>query len=423
MGLYGNTFANGPFFSVVNEAYFGKSEVMLKMEEQIGKIRESYSRYKDNTASKEVQEFNRLMEQQFGMEVFALHVIPSDMKNARTFPIAARFDEFLKNDIGKKIKIDNKKGYYFAKDNGFCIICAVYAGLLTDPTITNGEILGIILHEIGHNFADAVSNTIKVYNRIIVGCSLIAQIIFIISSGLSLLPITILIDKENTNFEAKSNEVGRTEHRIGAYFQGILYKFSDISFNILEFFDRFTFSTGSKIYKLLAKIRLLFARDSIHVPKQNEILADKFATINGYGPEIQSALSKMTHDPSAAEKAIEKIPVVGPLMNLSYAKTTSDSFKYDEYPHLVQRINSSIDVLEYELKKKGLDPKLEKTIKSQVDELKKLRDKISEVDKDSTKAAKFKAGYNALVNNKLPEAITKEIEEKINKELDEYINS
>jgi len=58
-GLYGNKFAYGPFF--LNEAYFGKSDIMLKMEEQIGKIRENYSRYKDNTASAEVQAFDTLI--------------------------------------------------------------------------------------------------------------------------------------------------------------------------------------------------------------------------------------------------------------------------------------------------------------------------------------------------------------------------
>lgn len=418
MGLYGNKFCDTPFF--LNEAYFGKSETLLKMEEYIGKIRDEYSRFKDNAATENCQLFNRLMEQQFGMEVFALHIIPSKIKNAFTNPIATRFDVFLKNDLSKKVKMDKDRGYYFDKDNGLCIICTIYGGLLEDKKISNAEILAILLHELGHNFADAVNNNIKAYNRGLVFTQILLQIISAISSSFKTLPISIVSDIYNTNTFIKYHETDRTEKKFGAILTGIDFKFGDIAMNVSEFFSRISFGLGNKINKLFAKLNKLFESDNIHAPKQNEMLSDKFATIYGYGPELQSALSKMTLNTGSVEQFVEKIPLFGPMMNLSYAESTSDFFKYDEHPQLIQRINSSISALEFELNKHNLDPKLEKTIKSQINDLKKTKDRVMTIEKDATKAQQFRANYNAYVNKEFPDSINKQIEEKINKELDEY---
>lgn len=68
----------------VNEAYIGKTDNLLKIEEKINELRGNLSRYKDFDRNKVTQEINRLFEDQFGMDVFALHMINQNIMNAYT---------------------------------------------------------------------------------------------------------------------------------------------------------------------------------------------------------------------------------------------------------------------------------------------------------------------------------------------------
>ena len=77
MSVFFNEAAQYRALTVVNEAYIEKTPILLEIEKQIGKIRAIYdSRYKDINNSPEVVELNRLFEKQFGMDIFALHLIP-----------------------------------------------------------------------------------------------------------------------------------------------------------------------------------------------------------------------------------------------------------------------------------------------------------------------------------------------------------
>ena len=106
---------------VLNEAYFGKSAIMQEMEKVIGDIRSKYKTMKDMDADQSVVQFNRLMEKQFGMNVFSLHIDHSNIKNAYTFPISTRFDISFSNGLKNKVEKDNKTGFRFKTRNCFCI--------------------------------------------------------------------------------------------------------------------------------------------------------------------------------------------------------------------------------------------------------------------------------------------------------------
>ena len=164
MSIYGNNILEYRY-QIVNEAYFGKTDTLMKIEQQIGIIRQNaLKKLSDINRSPEVQKLNRLFEKQFGMEVFALHVERSEMINADTISIATRFDVAFKDDIRKKVAASKSKGYYFTPGNNLCIICNVYLGLLKCESLTDEEIVAVILHELGHNFADAVSDTVAIDN-------------------------------------------------------------------------------------------------------------------------------------------------------------------------------------------------------------------------------------------------------------------
>ena len=150
------------------------------------------------------------------------------------------------------------------------------------------------------------------------------------------------------------------------------------------------------------------------------MIADKFATINGYGPELQSALAKMNMISSRSEKFVEKIPFIGALINLSYTQAYEDVYKFDEHPQLIQRINSSLSILEAEMKKKELDPKLKKIIQTQIDQIKKLKEEVTTAREDATKAERYRANYNKIVEEEDKYSITKEMEDKINNMIDKF---
>jgi hypothetical protein len=406
------------YLKFLHEVYFEKTDTLKKMEDSIGKIREGYGRYKDNSATKEVQEFNRLMESQFGMEVFALQIETSSEVNAYTITIASRFDMLYEDDFASLVELDKKKGYRFVKDNGLCVVVVIYGGLLTNPNLTNAEILAVILHEVGHNFADFISNDLRIYNANYLKQYLDLTVIdILLNFGVKAAIGFSAFKKTNNNEYVKEVEKNRKYRSFEAFKTGVKNKIEDNKNSIKSFLYRLTGGINFRIQKLGISYDSL-EKNSIR--KQDEIIADKFATINGYGPELQSALAKMTLISGRQEKFVEKIPFIGALINLSYAQALDDIYKFDEHPQLMQRINSSLSALEFELKKKDIDPKLKKVIQSQIDDIKKLKEEVTKEREDGTKAERYRANYNKIVEEEDKYSITKEMEDKLNNLIDKF---
>lgn len=421
MGIYGNFIKDQGSLSnsLLLEAYFGKSDTLLEIEDKIGQLRNNYNYYKDYKQMEEVIQINRLFEKQFGMDIFSLHIVPSKIKNAFTCPVATRFDiAFDKNSLKKKVNFDKRNGYTFKKGNGLAIVCTVYAGLLQDESITNGEIVAVLLHEIGHNFADAIDANISVANKNLIIYKLYFLILNIIATFGLTLPLGLLTVYNNLNSTVASSEADRTPHPVAAWFSGVQGKIDDKMYTLNEFIRRITFGSSIKVNKLLNIQAKTSKSNRYSINRRNETLADKFCGIYGYGPEQASVLSKMMFNQSDVEKFVEDIPIFGPLMNESYAKAVKNLDEYDCHPHVIQRLNSEIDTLNYELSKHDVDPKLEKVIRQQIKELNELKYKIVEITSDQTKAQQIYATYAAYVDRTLPRGMDKKIEMEIDKALD-----
>lgn len=419
MGVYGNNCRNYKF-SIVNEAYFGKSETLLEIEREISKLRQSFSYYVNAKSTDEVFNINRLFEKQFGMDIFSLSVIPSKIKNAYTYPVATRYDIAFGENLARKVEVD-KNGYRFKKGNGLCIVCTLYSGLLTDPNITDAEIVAVILHEIGHNFADAISTEIQAYNKNMAMYRVYLMILEVISSSGILLPDAILNVYMNLNSTVANKEMDYTKHPILDWFTGIGAHISDTGYTINDFFRRLSGGIGIKLQKLLSWPYKVFKLGQDTIPKKNEVLADKFAGIHGYGPEQASVLIKMTFEPSEAQRALEKVPLLGSLCNASFENATKNLHEYDCHPHVMQRINSEITTLERELDKSDVDPKLKKVIKNQIDDLNKLKKEITTITSDKTRAERIAITYAAYIDNKMPAPLSKKFEKQLDSEIDKIV--
>jgi len=405
------------FESTIEEAYIGKSETLQQIEKQLQIIHDTVKRGQDINSKPEVQKLNRLIEKQFGMDIFSLRVLQEGNINAYTMVIGTKFDIGLEYDMRDLVIGSQDKGYRFKDNNNLCIITCISLGLLTHPEITGEELTGILLHEIGHNFADCLDNSIRLANRKIVKnyyqyCILKASIIFGRKYKKEL--------EQNTNkYERKQSEK-ESKHRI---LRGWIRGLAALKYNFSSF-------CGQVISKLIfSKFRAAKYTDEEKnrqedkikkdLGRKNEVFADKFAAIYGYGGAVAKGLYKMDTNLSKADKFLDKI--FGQSVVDNYNKLYQDYFLYDVHPHTIQRANSMMNSLKTELAKEDLDPKMKEVIKKQLEEMEKFVKEITTACKnDSERQAVRKAFYNT-VNEKSPDALAKELEDEIEKELDEAL--
>lgn len=419
--------------NIVNEAYIGKTLVLEQIEDLISQIRGKITRYKDFDRMKEVQALNRLFEKQFGMDVFALHMIPENVMNAYTCVIARNFDVYRRKNFSDYLVADRKDGFKFRSDNNFCIIANVYYGLFTNPDLTDGEILAIILHEIGHNFADFLDDNIRLANQYIMDSWMATNIAQIIVDAIQLNIIGVIGDISNViqgltmmnNFKKnkmeKINQKGK-ERTISPTLKGLSGKTSDFFGTCANILYKYNIITlGFKgIGKLFRKPFENFLKNSAKksVDRRNEIIADKFATVYGYGPELTTGLQKMSSYKSKDYTIIDKLPF-GKKFNEAWDKLYLDINEFDCHPHDIQRANECIKTLKDELEQEDMDPKLKSVIKSQINDIEfNILNIKSMVEKDPNN---IQLAYSAYIANELPDATTKAIEDEINQELNDAL--
>ena len=418
----------------VNEAYVGKTPILEKIEEQIGVIRGMVNRYDDFDSHKEVQKLNRLFEQQFNMEVFALHMDPHKEINGYTCVLANNFDIAGKINYAKFVTADRKDGFKFKPGNGACIYAVIYWGLWGNPDFTDGELLAIILHEIGHNFADFIDNKIQLANKkmmesfkamtlteCILGCMTIILAPFYIHRYRQDKKIL----KHYTNEYKKKKEIENQDDYDPSHAKRVAKKASREDF----WKDlRHTASRYNPINRILARAytssRTLYkdelskaARES--VSRRNEIIADKFAGVYGYGPELASSFQKMGNIQTRVQKWTAKLPG-GEKVNRLYEDLYKDINEFDCHPHHIQRINECIKLLKDELNQDEMDPKMKKVIIDQISQLEAIvKDIATKVKKDPDNIS---AAYAAFVNEELPDATTQQIEDEITNEYNKIMS-
>lgn len=419
----------------VNEAYVGKTPTLQKIEEQIGVIRMNLSRYTDFDSNKEVQKLNRLFEEQFGMDVFALHMDHHKEINAYTMVLAKNFDTAKTLNYPAWIVADRKDGYRFKPNNGFCISATIYYGLLGNPDFTDAEIVATLLHEIGHNFADFLDNKIRLDNiRIMeaIEAILLEEAILMSISSLGLLtPLAIYNYKKQKaqfNNEKKRKSAEKIQEKDPSKFKGKMEGIgAKVGDNVSTFFE--VLHRISPLNILLSKFsatlrntpsnrKMLRDKTRKSMDRRNEIIADKFAGVYGYAYELGSALEKMRYQKTSAEKIVDKLPG-GKKINDTWKDLYKDITEFDCHPHNIQRINENIKLLKDELEQADMDPKMKDVIKEQIKELEKLNKEIAEkVKKDPNNTV---AAYDAYVYKKLPDATTDKIEQEIADEFNKLL--
>ena len=408
--------------SYVNEAYFGKTENLIKLEKAIGELRATYSFKRDYTATPEIKKIEKIVKDQFGMDYFSLNIIPQNIPNAFTYTIGSRFDIIKDDKLTKMVVADQKTGYHFRPGNGFVIVVAIYGGVLADPKFTDAEIVAILLHEIGHNFADVISKDIKLANyEFYETYWAVVALRAILTLGSTLITDIAGWFENQNKTQVKAKEQEKEKGKLAGFFAFVNGKITDFAFN-WEVFKQSLF--GGLIGSVIGQKQLDKAgkegQDYMkkEASRQNEVIADKFAAIYGYGAEQVTALSKLTLTMLPGQEVLSKLPYGNVLLKYS-AELSKDSFKYDCHPNLIQRANTMIESLKFELNKKNLDPEMKKIIEKQIKEMEFCKKEFMRIRDDDNEIAKVERVYAAVVSKKFPEATTEKLEKAINKQIDD----
>lgn len=418
---------------IVNEAYIGKTPILEEIEDLISQIRGKLNKYQEFDRMKEVQAINRLFEKQFGMDVFALHLTRSNEINAGTEVVAANFDVYKDKNFHNYLVADRKDGFRFRPNNNFCIIVSINYGVLSNPDITDGEIMAIILHEIGHNFADFIDDNIMIANQYSMDIWIVGNILRILLSAITLQfrkvgsSVANLVygltsmNNARTNRKERKNIKGK-ERVINPAIKGVVGSTKDFFSVAFEIFKRYNIIylgyKGAKRLFIKPFENYLKKSAKQSTDRRNEIIADKFAVVYGYGPERSSVFIKYQNIIAPEKKIIAKLPF-GKKFNDAWDKLYLDINDFDCHPHDVQRMYECIKTLKDELNQEDMDPKLKSVIQSQINDIESNINIIkSMVNEDPNN---IKLAYSAYVAKELPDATTKAIEDEINQELNDIL--
>lgn len=376
--------------SIFNEAYFGKSKELLEIENQIGIIRRKFSGgtyFGDWNGDPDVLRLNRLFEKAFNIYCFSTLIERGASYNAFTIPIAFNWDtlQFINPTRIKKMTIVDEKGMKFKNENKFAIECHIYSGLLFDSDLSDGEITGIILHEIGHNFAEALDNKIAVNSMLFCSFETVLQIINIIlnktinvKAAVSSLTRFNFLNKFMADLrENIYNSDLKVFVTISHTFDGIIALINDGILNLATLMSAFPNAAIAQIpVRVIQGLTKMVFKPTAY---RNEKIADRFATMHGYGPELTSALSKMQLSANGMQfkqAIVDASPFLGYALNLFPTLVSCLCSPFDEHPIWAERLEDQIRALEYELKKSDYDPKMKKEIKVQLDQIRNLKNSI-----------------------------------------------
>lgn len=458
MGLYSiKDFESG---GILSEAYVPKSKDLKRAEEILDKIRAPYL-LKDTSGitgivkinaerfrsisrnlcnSRDWKELENCLERQFGFEVFTVNILRESSINAYTMPVAidvtrlASFDDVLEPS-GLKYKES-------AKISG---ISFVSEGLLFNSAFTSGQVLSIILHEIGHNFSHMGISFLTYYKTGI-------GLYHITTLMLSLFDITDrrMVGQDGNDLDAVDKlyeifkylmygtnygkEITAKVKRSKEYkdyntiYDAVLaaqairkdVTYIPQSFKMLKEFINIIFANPIlKLYKNALRQNFKNLENNMGTVAKNqaanylnfmdESFADKFVAMNGYGVEFAGAVKILEAESLSygITGFVDKIPLVGHVFALDHiiANFFGTILSGEPHPTATSRVKTQISILEEELKNPDLTPKTRKIIERDLKDIKRETERIDELLSKRIKITNSAFRYYVLLFNKLITAI------------------
>lgn len=377
---------------VLNEAYLGKTKELKHMEDLIDKIRKKYGDkgnlhslnqlFNTTENSKEWQDLRKAFEDTFGFYSVSLMLdTSSELPNASTFPVNIALDANVRAPFAVSVK---GRGIKYDKKQKFCTIIYVGAPLLFSKTLTSAEILAVLLHEVGHNFDTAVLPGFM-------GIPIIRTLYIVSQADLNQLPVLFLyLTSSGRYINNRINNIIQSDkgllrirnmmtlfiYRI-SYFESIVDKFlyPIIKVKNLRNIISAIFITPVIVARLVLEANVF----TYH----SETFADSFATLLGYGPELQSALVKLddvTDEGVGIDDFIKQVPLVGHFLGVNEFIWDHIASMIDGHPNKNARIKTSISLLEKDLEDPRIDKKTKYQVQSDLKKLNKIYDEFNRLE-------------------------------------------
>ena len=380
--------------SIVNETYFGKSKELEIIEKSFDKAIQS----KDKIDASSLGIVAKQLQKKFGFDNVSIGIDKTPGLNAYTYIDIA--------DI-KKMKIKTSEGYKALPGNT-CSILVVFSPAMLTGVLSGKELTAITLHEIGHQFAS---------KRILNSSSLRYMASYI--RGLSELDKIIRIASQETNSIADMFMMIRrvisklTEDAVFAikYVINTLILLKDIlkTPTLKDTYNLIGDSTKSnRIMNYIKNFDKV--KKPIKVHDLEEEMADSFATIYGYGPELASALTKIEASDIDEEfdpydNSFYNLYIYIPIYTLLSYICTSDSGIAIQTS---RRVYAQLLTLRKEMNDINTDAKTKKRILADIDELEKvygkyIDERIEAAERNKVKSATDRYNeefWNRVLTNK-----------------------
>ena len=380
--------------TAVNETYFGKSKELEIIEKSFDKAIQS----KDKIDASSLGIVAKQLQKKFGFDNVSIGIDKTPGLNAYTYIDIA--------DI-KKMKIKTSEGYKALPGNT-CSILVVFSPAMLSGVLSGKELTAITLHEIGHQFAS---------KRILNSSSLRYMASYI--RGLSELDKIIRIASQETNSIADMFMMIRrvisklTEDAVFAikYVINTLILLKDIlkTPTLKDTYNLIGDSTKSnRIMNYIKNFDKI--KKPIKVHDLEEEMADSFATIYGYGPELASALTKIEASDIDEEfdpydNSFYNLYIYIPIYTLLSYICTSDSGIAIQTS---RRVYAQLLTLRKEMNDINTDAKTKKRILADIDELEKvygkyIDERIEAAERNKVKSATDRYNeefWNRVLTNK-----------------------
>ena len=348
---------------VLQEVYFGK-EAVAPIQKQITVVRDKLAMKPVTTTTNldpEIIKLNRIVESIFGFNSFQFYIQPTHVPNAYAIPVDTFFTDADKMKIISSLTANPEGFRYNANTMGpsISLIIAVNIGLLENPEFTDEEIVATMLHEIGHGFFEAVTDSDGEYT---IAKKLVASLMYTVGCAKQNIK-----NGKRVTAELIDKELSRISGYIGNLKRNII--------NVVGKAKKKVF--GESMSMNMNKKRLSYT---------NEKFADTFAAMFGYGEECHSVdikIYKYIYDNALGVKTYPKIVETIKMYKLYIKDLVAYAFNVqDEHPAELARIKTSIDYIKRELSKEGLDPKIKNQLIDQLNKLNKLIEEYKNFPKD-----------------------------------------
>lgn len=402
--------------AVLNEVYIGRLPEIEDMLQDIHNIREEYKEKGNVSIIKSTKDFEKHVEDMWGFKAFLFDIYIDDVPNAFTWC------------VGSCVNVDTRdaiectsKGYRFSPKSNVAAKSMIATSLLVDDTMSDEEILAIILHEVGHSFVERaakVNDLMNAYRRtylnnailnVLLSILVLNPINFINSSKL-LLSLNTQMNTIMTKISKALKNVPLLRHaamgtkqmeayvskKINDYFT--LLSRNNIDSNYIRKLEK----TKQQYDDIIKKNNGDPYGKGLAMGRSKERLSDDFANMYGFGPQLATGLIKMGNP--------YKYGVLSTVEATDLQKRADDLVMQiyaiiDEHPSNVDRVLAMVDALEQDYKSLKAEPAVKAAMKEDLDALKAIAN-------DLKKTQKLLKDYN----NKYMQATAKKNANKGNSE-------